>query len=86
MKKLFFSFITLVVFASSVAYADYRKPRAYHYPQQNHSRGRWVAPLIGGMIVGGLGSYYYYNRPTRCWDEPVVDLWNRIVGYNRYCE
>jgi hypothetical protein len=64
---------------------NYRHHPHQHY-RHNNSNGRWVAPLVGGLVVGGLGSYYYYNRPNRCWDEPIVDRWNRIVGYDRYCE
>ena len=85
MKKLTIVFIELMAFSSS-AYADYRNNRTQHYQHHNRSSGRWVAPLVGGMILGGIGSYYYYNRPIRCWDQPIVDRWNRLVGYDRYCD
>lgn len=58
-----------------------------HYHQHRGGGGGWVAPLVGGMVLGGVlyglsqtPSYAapqpYYQQPVTCWEE--------FVGYNRW--
>ena len=52
---------------------------------QHRGHGHNVAPwIIGGAVLGiiGPGMYAKY-RERACWDErqPVVDYYDRIVGY-----
>jgi len=68
------------------------------YHRYNHGGGNdWAAPLIGGMIIGGmLGSmnqnrYYvprYYEVPryhTECQMEQIYDQWGNYLGTQRQC-
>jgi hypothetical protein len=80
--------ITLV--SATAAHADdwrHRGPR----PGYN---GGWVAPLVGGMIVGGIiggamasqpryNDDYYYH--TECRRERVFDQWGNFIGFERRC-
>jgi len=93
MKKYILAFVALMVLTIP-AFADYRRHghQGPSYAHRNHYHQprvkNWVAPVIGGLAVGGLayGAYDYYNRrPRQCWDEPILDRWNRIVGYDRFC-
>ena len=48
----------------------------------------WAAPLVGGLIVGGIvGGSYYYNRGwyTECRLEPVYDRWGNIIADQQVC-
>ena len=55
---------------------------------QHRGRGHNVAPwIIGGAVLGIIGAGMYANqyqyRERACWDErqPVLDYYDRIVGY-----
>lgn len=67
MKK--FLLATLVTIAS-VSFAvpaqsqHYNKHRGGHHYHHNHRVGNgWVAPLIGGAIIGGVIANQYYRTP-----------------------
>lgn len=66
--------VALSIIACTVtsAHAEWRQhnrqppQRQHHYqPHYNNGghRGGWVAPLIGGAIVGGIIANQYYARP-----------------------
>ena len=82
MKKIAIAALAAAaIFTATSAQADWqhRRPRA-HY---NGGRGgNWVAPLIGGAIIGGILAnqyspqprYDYYNQPrVVCRDIENVD-------------
>ena len=53
---------------------------------QHRGHGHNVAPwIVGGAVLGIIGAGIYANqyRERACWDErqPVVDYYDRIVGY-----
>lgn len=60
-----------------------------------HSRGgggNWVAPLVGGLIIGGMlgtmNNRYYQPYPayhTECEMVPVFDRYNRYLGSDERC-
>ena len=59
-----------------------------HYHHHRGGGGGWVAPLVGGMVLGGVlyglsqpspvygAPQPYYQQPVTCWEE--------FVGYNRW--
>jgi hypothetical protein len=73
---------------STAAHADYR---GHGY----RGGGNWVAPLVGGLIVGGIvggaiaSEPRYYPAPqtyhTECRIVPVYDRWGYYVGDRREC-
>jgi hypothetical protein len=91
--------IGTVLLASSAANAQHYQ-RGYGYGGGYHygGGGGWVAPFVGGAIIGGvLGGALaapppvvyapapapVYVQPT-CWDELYYDSWNRPY-YRRVC-
>ena len=99
MRKVILA-LSLVLAASSAAQAQHRH---YHGGGGGHrSGGGWVAPLVGGLIVGGMvgsvlsqPSYaapppvYYVEQPRyrRCWMEPVFDRYtNQYLGEQKICQ
>ena len=81
MKKLIALTLTATMLTVTAAQADYRHraPAPRYQPQHHHQhRGtpNWVAPVIGGLLLGGAvyGAHRYY-QPS-CWTE--------FVGYDRY--
>jgi hypothetical protein len=75
---------------TTAADADYYRNRGYH----GGGGGNWVAPLVGGLIVGGMvgalaSEPRYYPAPpayhTECRIAPVFDRWNNYVGERREC-
>jgi len=80
--------IAITILATSAAHADYRGPR----PGYGGGGGGWVAPLVGGLIVGGvIGSmasqprYYDDGFHTECRREQVFDRYGNFIGYERRC-
>lgn len=74
---------------ATAANAQWRDRRDY-----GHGGGGWVAPLVGGMIVGGIiggamasqpryNDDYYYH--TECRRERVFDQWGNFIGFERRC-
>jgi len=55
--------------------------------------GNWAAPLVGGLIIGGmLGAMsqprYYQEQPayhTECRRQQVFDQYGNFIGYQRQC-
>ena len=99
MKQIIIAIVGIFALTTT-AFADYSRrgyqgpsyaQRQYYQPKQHYHKPRgnnWIGPAIGGLALGGLayGAYDYYNRrPRHCWDEPIIDRWNRIVGYERFC-
>ena len=69
-KKLLIAALTLIMLVPTVAMADHRQHRGgyhnnkhQHYHQQHNNR--WVAPLVGGVILGWIiaNRNYYYEQP-----------------------
>jgi len=80
---------------ATAANAQWRDRRD-HGPRPGYNGGgNWVAPLVGGLIVGGiLGSMaeqnqyqqpQYYQPQTFCRMVPVYDAWGNYVGRQRQC-
>lgn len=94
MKKIALALILTTALAGT-AEAQYRH---HHHGGGGGYRGGWVAPLIGGMILGGAiyglsqPSYaappvYVAPPPTRteCEFQPVYDRWGNYRGDRRVC-
>jgi len=90
MRKLAIATAVIGILASSAANADYYRGRGYH-----GGGGGWVAPLVGGLIVGGIvgGALAqpqpYYAAPpayrTECQIVPVYDRYGYYRGERREC-
>ena len=95
MRKVIIGMATaLAVFGSCSAQAQYR-----HYHQHGGGGGNWVAPLVGGLIVGGIvggalsqpryaAPPVYVEQPQyrrECWLEPYYDYYNRYLGDRKVC-
>jgi hypothetical protein len=89
----------IVVFGACSAEAQHRHQDGGGYNGGSRSGG-WVAPLVGGMVLGGVlyglsqPSYaapppVYVEQPRyrRCWAEPVFDRYtNQYLGEQRVCQ
>ena len=79
---------TLIALATLIALTG--AADAQHRGHGHHGyRGGWAAPLVGGMVLGGMGYYgyqrYYQSQPV-CWDEMVgYDRRGREV-WQRFCQ
>ena len=89
-KKLVLGAIALTVFAASTAHADdrYRRDapryernhnvgRDYGYSDRGHRHADWVAPVVGGLILGTILSEV--SRPR--YEPPVVVYQEHPVNY-----
>ena len=66
-KLILLSVAAVSIVAANPAYAQYRGERHRHH---GSGHGVWVAPLIGGMVVGGvLGSIF--SEPRHVAPPPV---------------
>lgn len=91
MRKLAIALAIAGIFTASTANADYYRNRG-HYHGGGRSGG-WVAPLVGGMILGG--AIYGLTRPsyaepypqyrTECQIVPVYDRYGYYRGERREC-
>jgi hypothetical protein len=81
MRKLLIA--AMAVLIATPALADWRRERRHYQPPQRHHHQRNIAPWVaGGLALGALGAYAL-TRPSRCWEEPIVDDYGRQL-YNRY--
>lgn len=94
MRKLAIATAFVGILAASAAQADYYGHRHGGHRHGGGYRGGWVAPLVGGLIVGGMvgalaAEPRYYAAPpayrTECRIVPVFDRWNNYVGDRREC-
>ena len=73
----------MIVATSTGASAQHRGHRGHH-DHHGHNVAPWI---IGGAVLGIIGAGMYANqyqyRERACWNErqPVVDYYDRIVGY-----
>jgi len=77
MKRTLIALATIIALTGAAS-ADYRGHRGHHNRGHYGHQGRgYMAPLVGGLLLGGLGYYGYqqYQRRVQCWDE--------LVGYDR---
>jgi hypothetical protein len=63
MKKLAVAIITIASFACAPASAQHHHHGGYHH----HTGGNWIAPLVGGAILGAI-----IARPPVYAQPPVV--------------
>jgi hypothetical protein len=85
MKRTLIALATIIALTGAAS-ADYRGHRG-HQNRSHQGRG-YMAPLVGGLLLGGLGYYGYqqYQRRVQCWDEMVgYDRRGREV-WERYCQ
>lgn len=81
------SALALAAGLSTPALADYRH---HHYHGGYRGGDNWVAPLVGGLIVGGmLGAVanqprYYSDAPVYVEQYPRQTCRNVFVGYDYY--
>lgn len=94
MRKAIIGMATAIaVFGSCSVQAQHRH---YHH---GGGGGNWVAPLIGGMVLGGAlyglsqprayaAPPVYVDQPAyrrECWLEPQYDYYGRYLGERRQC-
>jgi len=77
---------------ATAANADYYRNRNHNDGGHHHGGGGWFAPLVGGMVLGGviygLSQPSYAAQPayrTECRIVPMIDRWNNYVGERREC-
>ena len=86
MKKILLGTVALAMLAGP-ALADGR--HRGHHGGHGGRGGYWVAPLVGGLLLGGAG-YYGYNHYrnsgyTECRLESRFDRWGNYVGDVEVC-
>ena len=68
MRKIALGFLASVALITSVHADEYR----YRRPER-HGDGNWVAPLVGGMIIGGvinqMAQPRYMDPPPAYYDD-----------------
>lgn len=106
MKNLFVAIATASLLFSTQAVARDRRGDSYnrHHEYSDHPRhrdgGRWVAPLLGGIILGAIitrnnrqyvdeqpRDVYIYREPVpqvTCWDIRNYDIYGNVY-YTREC-
>lgn len=86
MKKLVLGLFAVTLLAAAPANAQ-RYNHNDSYRGGGGGGGGWVAPLVGGLIIGGVvGSAMSQPQvvdPTPVYVEPPV-CWNEFVGYDAW--
>lgn len=96
MRRLAIAAAIVGILSSSTANADYYRNRGYHGGGGGYHQGGgggWVAPLVGGMILGGaiygLSQHSHAAPPPayhiECRIVPAYDLYGSYVGDRREC-
>lgn len=94
MRKLAIALTIAGICTAGTANADYYRNRGHHGGSHHRGGGGgWVAPLLGGMILGG--AIYGMSRPsyaepypqyrTQCQMVPVFDPYGNYRGERREC-
>ena len=92
MKKLILAVLLSITATSAIAQHGYRGGHGgYRGGHNNYSynggggyRGGWVAPAVGGLIVGGLvgaALAYPYNAPAPVYSQPAPVYVDPAVPY-----
>jgi len=94
MKKILAATLAAVL-ASTAAHADWRGPRpgyGYGHEYRGGGGGNWAAPLVGGLIIGGMlgamGQQRYEEAPpyhVECRWERLFDAYGNYIGNGRRC-
>lgn len=92
MRKLALIAVAMLALTTN-AHADYYGYHHHHYYGGGGGGGNWAAPLIGGLVIGGmLGAMsqprYYQDVPpyhVECRREAVYDAYGNFLGYQRQC-
>ena len=101
MRKMLSIVLATMLLATTAAQADgwgYRRGPCnyngcYHEHVHGGGGGNWAAPLVGGLIIGGmLGAMSqprnYQEQPayhTECRWEQMYDNWGNYIGNGRRC-
>lgn len=87
MRKALIAGIALLSMVTVVEAQQRHQHHHHHRGGGGGGGGGWIAPLVGGMVLGGVlyglsqtPSYAapqpYYQQPVTCWEE--------FAGYNRW--
>jgi hypothetical protein len=84
MKKLVLGLFAVALLAAVPANAQrYNRNDSYR-----GGGGGWVAPLVGGLIIGGVvGSVMSQPQvvdPVPVYVEPQYSCWNELIGYDAW--
>lgn len=91
MKKTVAAVMILATLTPTLAHADDWR---HHGPRPGYGGGNWVAPLVGGMIIGGIVGGALAQQPryddevyfhTECRREQVFDRYGNFLGWQRQC-
>ncbi len=73
LKKVAAGLLALSLIVPSVAMADGRNRHVQHHHHHHHNHN-WVAPLVGGLVLGGIianqNRSYYYAPPPPVYYQP----------------
>jgi len=90
-KTLALLLASVTLLSATAAHADDWRHRG---PRPGYGGGNWVAPLVGGLIIGGMVGGAIASQPrledenyyhTECRRERVFDQWGNFVGFERRC-
>ena len=89
MNKITIVAVAALTLAATAAQADQR----YRHQEPMRHRGGWAAPLIGGLIIGGIvgGLAYGSHRGPECpygtqpGRVPAYDEYGRFIGHRKAC-
>lgn len=77
LKKIAAGLLALALVVPNLALANDRHHRGHGHNQrhvQHHHHHNWVAPLVGGLVLGGIianqNRSYYYTPPPPVYYQP----------------